>query len=295
LLLAAPVASWMWIYTGRAEAMMGLPMAGLPVVFCLPALMVVLLALEATGGAARLLPVRGRWATVALGLFILSLAFFTIPALRRPTADRPWANAVVYDLQAERGEAHWITFNDSRLGRGVGQQLDEWTSQFFTAGAEETTFNPWLLTRIGTPYPALRSVAPVVALPHTTIAADGPAEATRLVVARPSAALLTRLVVHSTAPLAAIRFDGRPLDLGGTQPTEYTFLIIGRADEVTLDLSTTGSGSLSIDVLDRLATDVMAVAEQAGLAVTPRPAWMMTAPASDTADSALITTTYRRE
>jgi hypothetical protein len=76
--------------------------------------------------------------------------------------------------------------------------------------------------------------------------------------------------------------------------TEYTFLVIGRADEVTLDLATTAPGDLSIDVLDRLTTDVMTVAAQAGLAVEPRPAWMATAPASDTGDTAIVTTKFQR-
>ncbi len=294
LVLAAPVAAWLWIYTGRAEAMMGLPMAALPVVFCLPALMVALLAVESVAGPARRPAARGRWGLVALALAALSLVLFAVPGFSRPSAERPWFNTVVYDARPGQNEAHWVTFNDSRMGRGVGQQLDEWTSQFFAAGAEATTFDPWLLTRSDTPYPALRSAAPVVALPHSTITAAGPVEATRLLVARPPEAGLTRLVVKSAAPLSAITFDGRVLDLGGTQPTEYTFLVIGRADEVTLDLTTTGPGALSIDVLDRLTTNVMTVAEQGGLAVTPRPAWMATAPASDTGDSALVTTTFQR-
>jgi hypothetical protein len=61
-----------------------------------------------------------------------------------------------------------------------------------------------------------------------------------------------------------------------------------------LDLTMTGPGALSIDVLDRLTTNVMTVAEQGGLSVTPRPTWMATAPASDTGDSALVTTTFQR-
>jgi hypothetical protein len=294
LALAGPVAAWLWIYTGRAEAMMGLPMAALPVLFCLPALMMALLAVESVAGPARRPTALRRRGFVALALAVLSLVLFAVPALSRPSAERPWFNTVVYDVRPDQNEAYWVTFNDSRAGRGVGQQLDEWTNQFFAAGAEATTFDPWLLTRSDTPYPALRATAPVVSLRHTTIAADGPAEATRLRLTRPAEAGLTRLVVKSTAPLAAITFDGQALDLGGVQPTEYTFLVIGRADEVTLDLTTTGPGALSVDVLDRLTMDVMAVAQQAGLPVAPRPAWMATAPASDTGDSALVTTTYQR-
>jgi hypothetical protein len=142
---------------------------------CLPVLMVALLAVESVAGLARRPAARWRWGVVALALAVLSLALFAVPALSRPSAERPWFNTVVYDARPDQNEAHWVTFNDSRMGRGVGQQLDEWTSQFFAAGAEATTFDPWLLTRSDTPYPALRSAAPVVALPHTTITAEGPA------------------------------------------------------------------------------------------------------------------------
>jgi hypothetical protein len=231
---------------------------------------------------------RGRWATVALTAAVLALVLFVVPALARPSAARPWANAVVYTLDVDRGEAQWVTFNDSRAGRGVGQQLDEWTRQFFTAGAEETTFDPWLLTRSDTPYPALRSTAPLVALPHTKIAGEG----ARLVVVRPPEAWLTRLVMRSTAPLSGVTLDGEALDLGGERPAEYTFLLIGRDDEVTIELATTGD--VSIDVLDRLTTDVTDVARQAGLAIAPRPSWMTTSAAADTADGALVRKTLER-
>jgi hypothetical protein len=274
--------------------MMGLPMAGLPVLFCMPALMLVMLAVEAVFGSPRPPVARRRWLGVALVLAVLTVALFIVPALARPSPERPWANAVVYDLQADRGEAYWLTFNDSRAGRGVRHQLDDWTSQFFTAGAEETTFDPWLITRSATPYPALRSPAPVVALPHTTITADETSANTRLMLARPPEAWLTRLVVRSGAPLTSIALDGRPLDLGGTQPTEYTFMVIGRANEVVLDLTGIDDATLSIDVVDRLTANVTTIAGQAGLSLQPRPAWMATAAASDTADGALVTTRFER-
>ena len=292
--LFAPVAYWLWIYAGRAEAMMGLPMAALPVVFLWPALTLVAAAFPDTRDERRdTKEGRGasfvtRYSSVVIALILLSAALFAIPALQAHSSARPWFNALVYALDADSGAAHWVAFDDSRLGRGTGQQLDEWTSQFLTGRVEATTFDPWLLTRSDAPYPALQAAAPAVDLPRTMITAGRDAE--QLLVTRSAEAWLTRLVVRSTAPITGITLDGEPLDLGGTQPTEYTFLIIGRDDEVAIDLA--GAAGVTVDVLDRLTTDVSDIAARAGLAVTPRPAWMATAAASDTADGALVTSRY---
>jgi hypothetical protein len=126
-----------------------------------------------------------------------------------------------------------------------------------------------------------------VALPHTVVshAPGGVVELTR-----PAEAWLTRLVVHSSAPLTGITLDDRTLDMGGTRPNEYTFLIFGRDDAVRLQLATEGEGEFEVEILDRLHTDLLALAAEAGLDIPPRPAWMMVAPAADTADSALVTT-----
>lgn len=305
-LLFAPVAWWLWIYVGRAEAMMGLPMAALPVVFLWPALTLGVAVVAMTGERRtaserppamdddRGRPVfggngpRGLWAGV--GLLALAVVLFAAPAVRPPSPSHPWANAVVYTLDAGRSDAHWVTFNDSRAGRGTRYQIDEWTGRFLTERIEETTFDPWLLTRSDTLYPALRAPAPVVNLPRTTVTAAPAAGGTQLVINRPPEAWLTRLVVRSAAPITAIALTGEPLDLGGTQPAEYTFLIIGREDEVVLDLG--GTAAVTVNALDRLMTPVTDIAAAAGLAIPPRPAWMVAAAASDTADGALVTAGY---
>ena len=295
--LFAPVAVWLWIYAGRAEAMMGLPMAALPVVFLWPALTLLVAAMgntryEIRDTSGRQDSAAGRMPAVVSGLLLLlGLLLFVLPALRRPAPDRPWANAVVYTLDANRGEAYWLAFNDSRAGRGTRHVVDEWTTQFLAGTVEETTFDPWLLTRSDTLYPALRSAAPVIDLPRTAIvAAPGKPGVARWRLARPAEAWLTRVVARSTAPITAVTFDGEALDLAGTQPAEYTFLIVGRAADVALDIATTGE--VSLDVLDRLVIDVGELAARAGQPVVPRPAWMVTAAASDTADGAIVVARY---
>lgn len=217
---------------------------------------------------------------------------FALPALMQSSPERPWFNSIVYKLDADSGAAHWLAFNDSRMGRGTRHQLDEWTSAFLTAPVEETTFDPWLVTRSDTPYPALRSAAPVAALPRTAVGETAPVgqDMTRLVVARPPEAMLTRLVVRSAAPITGITLDGEALDLGGTQPLEYTFLIIGRDDEVAIHLS--GTSDVAVDALDRLVVDVVALAAAAGQPVPPRPEWMAAAAASDTGEGAIVTARF---
>ncbi len=288
-LLFAPVANWLWIYTGRAEAMMGLPMAGLPVLFVAPALALLVAAFEmaAPRPAARVTS-GGAWRAAGV-LLLLALGLFVIPAFAQPSPARPWANAVVYTLDAGSGEAYWLTFNDSRLGRGTRQQLDEWTGQFFPDGAEATTFDPWLLTRSDTLYPALRAPATAVPLPRTMITSTEVAGGVRLTASRPAEAWLTRLVVRSSAPLTGITFDGEALDLGGARPAEYTFLVIGNNAEVVIDVAGAPIGGVVVETLDRLVADVVEVAAQTGLDVHPRPDWMTTAAASDTADGAIVT------
>lgn len=296
VLLFVPVAIWLWIYVGRAEAMMGLPMAGLPVLFVTPALALLLASIEIIARRRQpKVPVSARgWRLVGASLLALTLALFILPALAGPSENRPLANTIVYTLEGNPGEAHWLTFNDSRAGRGTRHQLDEWTSQFFAAGIDETVFDPWLLTRSDTPYPALRSPAPTVALPRTALSlSEASPDSTRLVAIRPAEAWLTRFLVRSATPLTGITFDGRSLDLGGQQPGEYTFLVFGDEREVVIELDGADSGEVTVTTLDRLIVDIEAVAAQAGLQITPRPAWMATAAAGDTADGALVTSYWQ--
>ncbi len=148
------------------------------------------------------------------------------------------------------------------------------------------------MTRSDAPYPALRAVAPPVALPHTAITAAYAGGEAQLTLSRPPQAMLTRLVVRATVPITAVTLDGEQLDLAGTQPTEYTILVLGRADTVTLALGGPSEGDMTIEVLDRLTNDVMAIAAQAGLTINPRPAWMGVAQASDTGEGAIVTTQF---
>uniref|UniRef100_UPI0035B4C54F M28 family peptidase n=1 Tax=Promineifilum sp. TaxID=2664178 RepID=UPI0035B4C54F len=292
--LFAPVFYWLWIYTGRAEGMNGPPMAALPAVFAWPvawlaAPVVAWLAGErrTTGDERRVK--RGRWALI---VGVLALALFAIPALfLRSSVDRPWANSVVYTLDADAGQASWVAFNDSRAGRGTRHVLDEWTRQFLPDGGQPATIDPWLVPPWDTPYPALSADAPLLALPHTGVTAAGEAGQLRLTTRRPSAAWLTELTIRSATPITGIALDGEPLDLAGTRPTEYVLKFIGRNHAPVIDLTTEGAGAVTVRAMDRLLVDLTDLAGLAGLAVAPRPDWMMTSPAADVADGALVSST----
>jgi len=302
LWLFAAVFYWLWVYVGRAESFMNIPFAALPVVFGMP--LIALLAgfvdtkceIRDTSSEARASLVSRISHLVSslvtrhlsLATLFLSLALFALPALfLRPSSARPWANAITYTLDADTGEAAWLAFNDSRNGRGARYARDEWTAQFLGSRTEPATIDPWLVVGLDTPYPALRAPAAAVDLPRTTVSGVRQSGHVRLTVTRPATAWLTQLALHSAAPITAIVVNGRPLDLGGTAPVDYIFKVIGREDEVALNLTT--AGPVTVETLDRLIVDDLpALAGRTGLSVTPRPDWMMPAPGSDITDGALV-------
>ena len=304
----AAVFAWLWVYVGRAESFMNVPMAALPVLFGMPAIGLFAALLDRdtkyeirdtssearSSLASRISYLVSSLVTrhPALVTFLLALALFAFPAVfLRSSAARPWANAVVYTLDADTGEAGWVAFNDSRNGRGASHALDEWTAQFLPGGGEPTAIDPWLVVPLDTPYPALRAAAPAVELPRTAVRGAAGAGGVRLEVERPAAAWLTQLTLHSAAPITAIAINGRPLNLAGLAPTDYTFKVVGREPRVTLDLVT--DGPVTVAALDRLLVeDLSGLADLTGLTVTPRPDWMMPAPGSDITDGALVSGSF---
>jgi hypothetical protein len=107
ILVLTPVVNFMGIFSVRAEILIKLPMIAV-----MPALFTALT-------CALLLPVfdeislnrRGIAASVMAGLTFLGLLSITITA--RFTDDRPKPNMVAYMMNADTGEAYWITGADS--------------------------------------------------------------------------------------------------------------------------------------------------------------------------------------
>ena len=129
LALAAPLIYFLAVLAGRIEGIMGVPGAGLPLLFAL--LLIGLLAplLDALAGRRR--------AWLAAGSLGRCLALLLVAGLRStPTPAHPATNTVIYHMAAgagEAGHATWIAVNDSRGGRGTRGQIDAWTAQFLSA------------------------------------------------------------------------------------------------------------------------------------------------------------------
>ena len=136
ILLVTPVVYGLAVFGARMEALLGLPLAALPLPFV--ALATALLAQQADF----LAPVR-RWALPA-ALVILAVLCLGVGWARSGFDQaHPKLNTVVYQLDGDTQSARWITVDDSRSGRGTSAQIDEWTRQFFGAGAAPALFNPW--------------------------------------------------------------------------------------------------------------------------------------------------------
>lgn len=287
LLLLAPAIMWVAFFAARLEGMLGAPLAAAPIPF---AVLLIGLALPLAEFLAPGRPLR--LPLGALALCLVALAVGTVQS--RPDARRPIANTVAYELDADRGEAAWVALNDSPAGAPTAAELDVWAAQFFPAGGEASVFMPWRNGLVSDRlYPALRGPAPALDLPSSEVhvladSAQGGARQLRLEVRQPAGVLTTQVIVSADGPLQALAANGTPLDLAG-QPPAVQVSVIGRhAGGVTLDV-TIPAGALTVTVQDQ-RPGLPAVP---GLAVAPRPPWMVPAPLADVADSTLVRRTVR--
>jgi hypothetical protein len=268
------------------EALMGLPVAALPIPFA-----VLLFALLLPQLAA-LAPQRQRW--LPLGTLVVGVALLLLAtSLSGFSVEQPKANTVIYRLDADTGQAHWLTLNDSRAGRGTRAQLDEWTGQFFPDGGEEVSFNPWLNGWLPGEYPALQKAAPVVELPKTQVnvlsdtVEDGQRRVQWQMVAPPEV-LETYLDVQLAGRVLVLKLNGQPVDVGDSADTAMHFNLYGRAAEgFVFDVIVEGENPITLTMQDHIPT----LPEAPGLEIQPRPEWMMPAPWQNAADSSLITHT----
>jgi hypothetical protein len=286
LLLFAPVLHFFSVYAARMEGLMGLPVAALPIPFA-----VLLFALLLPQLAA-LAPQRQRW--LPLGILFAGIGLLLLATLRSGfSVEQPKANTVIYRLNADTGQAHWLTLNDSRAGRGTRAQLDEWTGQFFPDGGEEVSFNPWLNGWLPGEFPALQTAAPVVELPQTQVnvlsdtVEDGQRHVQWQMVASPEV-LETYLDVQVAGRVLVLNLNGQPVDVGDSENAAMHFNLYGRAAEgFVFDVIAEGEAPITLTMQDHIPT----LPEVPGLEIQPRPEWMMPAPWQNVADSSLVTHT----
>lgn len=283
LVLTVPAIYFLAVYWGRIEAMAGVPFAALPVPFAVLAMGALLPQIDFLASVRRwVAPV----AALAACAVLLGLAFF-VPGY---TPAQPKLNTVAYLLDADTGQARWVTVNDSRGGRGTRAQLDEWTGQFFPHGATETELDPWRGNLLPQQFPALEGPAPTVEAPHSavTVAEDGVTPAGRLLrleVAPPPEVHDSILTLEAAGPLQLRALAGTELEIPAAADGKLRVDLAGRpAGPITLDVLAPPEEPVQVRVEDRL----LGLPEVPGAEFRPRPAWMAPAPFNYFSDSTLV-------
>ena len=275
VLIFAPVVNFLGIFSGRAEILMPLPMIAI-----LPALFVGLF-------AGLLLPLvdeismgrRGMTGSVLVALALLIVIGVALTA--DFTAARPKPNMVAYRLDADSGAAEWITG-----GANVAEQrrslLDEWTTQFFAAGVEETSYSPWGAFMADS-YPAYRSPAPPLDLPAPAVEVmadtidDNNQRQLQLRLTSPRDAAVLVAHLSTTGQIVAAAIEGKPMD-DVTAATPYSALKLSfyavAGDGVALTLTLAEPASVTVAMEDH--TYALPTIDE--LTIQPRPAWMMPSP-----------------
>jgi hypothetical protein len=281
ILLVTPIVYGLAVFAGRMEAMMGVPLAALPLPF-------VVFTWALLPQVAEFLTPARRWSLAALllGAAVLLLA---VGWLRSGfDSSHPKLNTAIYWLDADRGTARWLTVDDSRSGRGTGAQLDTWTGQFFTGGATPTTFNPWLSGWFTAEYPALAAPAPPLDLPASAVrllASEDMADGGRLLHLEITPAGDVQdlfLELRSAGGVRLLSLDDTPL--AGAPAPSVRLNIAGHPQEpLAVTVRTAGDAPLAVEVRDRrLGLPANA------LAITPRPPDMAAAPFNDASDSTIV-------
>jgi hypothetical protein len=282
LALLVPVVSFVFFFASRLEGILGAPLAAVPVPLAVLLIGLLLPAIE--------LLVAGRWRWLPVAAAVVFVALLALATNQsRFTAQHPQANTVTYWLDADRGQARWITAHDSPVGGRVEAELDDWTRQFFPNGGRETTFKPFLNGLVDRAYPALETAAPIAALPgsEVTLLADTTSGATRHVrlrITAPQGVLDSQIIVKMGGPIQALAANDTALEMAG-QPMEMVQIsALGRhADGVTLDVAA-AAGPVTVKVQDRR----LGLPAIPSLTISPRPAWMVPAPFNDVADSTIV-------
>ncbi|MEZ4862785.1 MAG: M28 family peptidase [Caldilineaceae bacterium] len=275
VLFYAPVVNFLGIFSGRAEILMPLPMIAL-----LPALFVALLAgllLPIFVASGQGQPGRTGIALLAAGLLVI----VGIALTAKFNEARPKPNMVAYRVDANAGEAEWITGAANVPGQRASL-LDEWTTQFFAAGVEEALYSPWGAF-MDDSYPAYRSPAPMVDLPAPTVevladSTDGENQRhlqLRFVSPRNAVVMMARL--STSGMIVAATVEDQPMaDISAASPSASLNLgfysVAG--DGVTVALTQQEAAPITVMLEDH----TYALPAIEGMSIQPRPAWMMPSP-----------------
>ena len=221
----------------------------------------------------RYIPSRYKWAIPGAAVMI-GLVFFAI-AYVKPVynSDSPRSNQVTYNLDADTGQASWISGD---------RQIDEWTSQFFTTEA--------LAQSLASEQPssrrrAMKVSAPYVALdaPQLSVRSDHSQGDTRILRVHITPRANTRildLAIDGT-PLSSVTLEGKPLEppKAPANPPRWDFSYVGVPREgFELEIATKSGAPLKL-LTSSTADGFPAIP---GLSVRPRPDNLIPSQNSDT-------------
>lgn len=256
----------------RLDSLTSLPVLGVTALFVmLLAGLLLPFGAWALGGTEEPTPGRGGWllpGTVA-ALALLLIAVGT--ARSRFDAGHPRPNQVMYELDADRGVAQWVT-GDARL--------DGWTVQFIPAS---TPRNPEAPRGVSHGVPTYAAAAPLlpVAAPEVRVLGEtweNGVRTLRFRVRSPRGAPLLKVEVTAPGPLLGATVAGQALELEGYTPAAQGSLALMYAAPppagVGLTLRIRGTGTVRVELAD-WSTDLPFVP---GVSFAPRPPGIMAVP-----------------
>jgi hypothetical protein len=270
VLILAPTVFILFHVLGVALPGLPVPVVGLPMLFV--ALLVGLLLPQLA-----LLARASRWLVPGLAALVC-LAFLGVGQLTSGfDADHPRPNAVSYELDADTGEAVWVS---------ADRDLDGWTSQFFRGETEPATFEGDVAFVIpGGPFTfeGLRGPAPAISLPPPRVerlddVMEGGTRTLRLRVASARGAHNAIVDVEARGEIVAASVDGKEIGRNGAPKNlrdRLTFSYAGvPEDGLELSLAVQSPGPVEVTVEDVSE----GLPEVPGMEIEPRPSWMMPLP-----------------
>lgn len=187
-------------------------------------------------------------------------------------ADQPRPNHIQYTLDADTGEATWVS---------AATRPDAWTDQFFTDGytAGRAAFSPGYF--FGQTFDVIRADAPTVNLPaprltvldHTTT--DG-VRTLRLRIASPRGAAMVHADLNLPGALIAATIDGEPVAVNEDAALRrFPIAVYNPGDKgIEVTLSVRGSEPITATLTDF----TNGLPDIPGLSITDRPPQSMPAP-----------------
>jgi hypothetical protein len=218
---------------------------------------------------------RRRWTIPAALIALAAVCLGGQLIATRFDADTPRPDHIQYSLDADSGEATWLS---------AGSRPDDWTRQFFTNGyaTERAIFSPGYY--FDQQHDVMTAAAPQVELPSPTLTVlesrpQGEDQQTvRLKLASPRSAPYAHLDLTLPGELTAATVNGKPVnvaDIPINRRQRFTLLYFGLPrGGVDVDLTLRGSGAMTGTLTDYSN----GLPSLPGMAVTPRPAGFIPAP-----------------